>query len=395
MSLLEEARALKSYTIEQRRDFHRHPELGFEETRTAGIVADTLKELGLEVSVGVGRTGVVGLLKGTQDSPVLLMRFDMDALPIQEDTDVDYASENPGKMHACGHDCHVAVGLSVAKLLAEKKEAIPGTIKFVFQPAEEGQGGAREMVADGVLEDPRPDYSLAMHVWNEKPVGWYALTSGPSMAGAEVFTVRVIGKGGHGAAPHKSVDPLVAVAQMVTALQTITSRNVSPLESAVVSVCEISGGTAFNIIPHEATFQGTIRTFKPEVFKTVRQRFEAIIENTAAAMGCQVTIEMETITPPVINDPGLTALMTNVVLLVEPDARIDGAYQTMGSEDFSYMMQDIPGCFVMVGSANPETGLDYGHHHPKFNIDEACLPYAVAILAQGALEVLARHPISA
>jgi amidohydrolase len=395
MTILEEARRIESYTVEQRRDFHRHPELGFEETRTAGIVAETLTDLGMDVMTGVGRTGVVGMLKGTQESPVLLMRFDMDALPIQEDTGVDYASENPGKMHACGHDCHVAVGLSVAKLLAEKKDTLPGTIKFVFQPAEEGQGGAREMVADGVLEDPRPDYSLAMHVWNEKPVGWYALTSGPSMAGAEVFSVRVTGKGGHGAAPHKSVDPLVAVAQMVTALQTIASRNISPLESAVVSVCEISGGTAFNIIPHEATFRGTIRTFKPEVFETVRQRFIEIVENTAAAMGCQAEVTLETITPPVINDPNLAALMTDVVLLVQPDARIDGNHQTMGSEDFSYMMQDIPGCFVMVGSANPDLGLDYGHHHPRFNIDEACLPYAVAVMARGALEILERHPVSA
>jgi amidohydrolase len=395
MDFLTEANRMEEQTIAWRRDFHQHPELGFEETRTAGIVAEALQEYGLEVTTGVAETGVVGLLRGTRQSPVLLLRFDMDALPIQEDTGVEYASQNKGKMHACGHDTHVAVGLTVARLLSAQRDNLPGTIKFVFQPAEEGQGGARRMVEEGVLEDPRPDYSMAMHVWNEKPVGWYALTSGPSMAGAEVFSIRLTGKGGHGAAPHKSVDPIVAASQIVTALQTIASRNVSPLESAVVSVCTIQGGTAFNIIPQEVTLQGTIRTFKPEVFSTVKSRFFDLIEQTAGAMGCEADIDLQTITPPVINDPALTALMTDVVMLVHPDARIDGSHQTMGSEDFSYMMQEIPGCFVMVGSANPEKGLDHGHHHPKFNIDESCLSAAAAILAQGAMEILNKHPISA
>jgi amidohydrolase len=391
MSMLDEAFALKDYTIERRRDFHRHPELGFEETRTAGIVADTLKELGLDVTSGVAETGVVGLLKGAADSPVLLLRFDMDALPIQEQTGAEYASENPGKMHACGHDSHVAVGLSVAKLLAKRREQLQGTIKFVFQPAEEGGGGAEKMVREGILEDPKPDYSMAMHVWNDKSVGWYALNPGPMMAGAEIFSVRITGKGGHGASPHQSVDPIVAVAQMITALQTITSRNVNPLESAVVSVCKVEAGSAFNIIPQEANLSGTIRTFKPEVYETVETRFREIIAGVAGSMGCEAEISLERITFPVQNDPALVALMTEVVKEIDPDGIIDSTHQTMGSEDFSFMMQDIPGCFVMVGSANHEKGLDYGHHHPKFDIDEACLPYAVALMAQGAMEILARN----
>jgi len=391
MSMLDEAFALKDYTIERRRDFHRHPELGFEETRTAGIVADTLKELGLDVTSGVAETGVVGLLKGAADSPVLLLRFDMDALPIQEQTGAEYASENPGKMHACGHDSHVAVGLSVAKLLAKRREQLQGTIKFVFQPAEEGGGGAEKMVREGILEDPKPDYSMAMHVWNDKHVGWYALNPGPMMAGAEIFSVRITGKGGHGASPHQSVDPIVAVAQMITALQTITSRNVNPLESAVVSVCKVEAGSAFNIIPQEANLSGTIRTFKPEVYETVETRFREIIAGVAGSMGCEAEISLERITFPVQNDPAIVALMTEVVKEIDPDGIIDSTHQTMGSEDFSFMMQDIPGCFVMVGSANHEKGLDYGHHHPKFDIDEACLPYAVALMAQGAMEILARN----
>ncbi len=388
MTMLDEALKIKDKTIEWRRDFHRHPELGFEETRTADIVAKHLNALGMDVTTQFAETGVIGILKGRDDSPVLLLRFDMDALPIQEETGVDYASENPGKMHACGHDSHVAVGLSVAQLLTERREELKGTVKFVFQPAEEGGGGARKMVEAGLLKDPQPDFALAMHVWNDKPVGWYALNPGPMMAGAEIFSVKITGKGGHGAAPHKSVDPIVALTHIVTALQTITSRNLNPLDSAVVSVCKVDAGTAFNIIPQTANFSGTIRTFKSEVFETVKKRFYEIINHTAESMGCKADIHMERVTYPVSNDPDLTVLMADVVREIDPDAMIDVNHRTMGSEDFSFMIKDNPGCFVMVGSANEEKGLNFGHHHPKFNIDETCLPYAVAMMAQGALKVL-------
>lgn len=387
-TITEEAFSINDETINTRRDFHRHPELGLEEFRTSGIVAERLSSLGLAVSTGVGKTGVVGLLKGKSDTPVLLLRFDMDALPILEDTGVDYASETSGKMHACGHDCHTSIGLSAAKLLASRRDELHGTIKFVFQPGEEGAGGAELMVADGVLKDPKPDYSMAMHVWNDKPVGWYGLASGPIMAGAHIFTVKLTGKGGHGASPHQTVDPIVAAAQIITALQTITSRNINPLESAVVSVGNLSSGTAFNIIPQEAVIKGTIRTFKPEILDIVLNRFLGIVQNLAEGMSCDAQIQIERVTFPVSNDPDLCQLMTSVVRKVDPKADIDHKHQTMGSEDFSFMMQDIPGCFIMVGSANHEKGLDYAHHHPKFNIDEACLPYAVAMIAQGAVDLL-------
>ncbi len=273
MSFIEKAFEIKEKTIEVRRRIHRYPELGFEEYRTSALVIEKLKSLGLDVETGIAGTGVVGLLKGKSESPVLLLRFDMDALPIQEETGAPYASEILGKMHACGHDCHVAVGLSVAELLSAQREFLPGKIKFVFQPAEEGGGGAEKMVAAGVLENPKPDFSMGMHVWNDKPVGWYGVTDGPVMAGAQIFEVKLTGKGGHGASRHLSVDPIVAAAQIITALQTIPSRNVPPLESAVVSVCKIEAGTAFNIIPKEAVFCGTIRSFKPEVYEIVERRF--------------------------------------------------------------------------------------------------------------------------
>ncbi len=388
MNYLEEAFNLKDEMIARRRDFHRHPELGLEEVRTAGIVAEELTKLGLEVQTGVGVTGVVGLLRGAKESPVLLIRFDMDALPIQEETEAAYASVYPGKMHACGHDCHTAIGLSVAKILASQKESIPGTIKFVFQPAEEGDGGAEKMIEDGVLTNPVPDYALGMHVWNEMPVGWYALTPGPSMSGAQIFTIKITGKGGHGASPHTTRDPILAAAHIITALQSIVSRNIAPLDTAVVSVCKMQSGTAFNIIPSQAEINGTIRTFKQEVTDTLLERFYNIVNNTAEAMGCEAEIDLLQVTVPVVNDPEIVALVTEVAKEIDADAKINSTYQTMGSEDFSFMLEAAPGCYMMVGSANPEKGLNFGHHHPKFDVDEDCFPYAAAILAKSAVRIL-------
>ncbi|MDY6845829.1 MAG: M20 family metallopeptidase [Chloroflexota bacterium] len=394
MTFLDEALKIKEEIIALRRDFHRHPELGFEEKRTAKIVGDTLESLGLSVTRGIAETGVIGVLQGAKESPVLLLRFDMDALPIVEETGVAYASQNPGLMHACGHDSHVAIGLSVAKLLAANQDLLQGTIKFVFQPAEEGGGGAERMVEAGVLENPKVDYSMGVHVWNDKPVGWYGLTRGPAMAGAEIFSVKLQGKGAHAASPHQGIDPVVAVAHIISALQTIVSRNVPPLDSAVVSVCQVETGTAFNIIPQEANFSGTIRAFRPDVFEKVKKRFTTIVNDIASAFDCQAEINIKQITYPVINDPDLVDLMGGVVKDVDSKGKVDFSHRTMGSEDFSFMMHDIPGCFIMVGSANLEKGLNYGHHHPKFNIDEACLPYAVAIIAKGAVEILDKHPKS-
>jgi amidohydrolase len=244
------------------------------------------------------------------------------------------------------------------------------------------------MVKEGVLTNPKPDYALGMHVWNDQPVGWYCLTRGPSMAGAHTFEVKIMGKGGHGAVPQSTIDPVVAAAHIITALQTIVSRNVSPLDSAVVTVTAIHTGTAFNVIPQDAVLKGTIRTFKDSVFEIVEKRFHEIVENTAKAMDCQVEIEILKVTYPVDNDPAFADLMAEVVREVQPEAEIDQTYKTMGSEDFSFLAQGIPSCYIFVGSSNPEKGLDFGHHHPRFNVDEACLPYAVAMMAKGAVTAL-------
>ncbi len=388
MDWLEQAEALFDYTRDRRRDFHRHPELGFQEVRTAGIVANDLRDLGLEVTTGVAETGVVALIEGARPGPTVLLRFDMDALPITEETGAPYASQTAGVMHACGHDGHTAIGLTVARMLHARRDEMAGRVKLVFQPAEEGLGGAERMVAEGVLEAPRVDYSLALHLWNEKPFGWVGVTSGPAMAAAEMFKVRLTGRGGHGAAPHLAVDPVVAAAQVVSALQTVVSRNVPPLQTAVVSVTRVAAGTTFNVIPPHADLEGTIRTFEPEVRETVLRRFREVVEGVSAALGCQAEVDVQRLTPAVINDDALARRVQGVVRQVLPDADLDTAERTMGSEDMAFMMESVPGCYFFVGSANREAGLDAPHHHPRFDFDERALARGAALMAAAAWEVL-------
>jgi amidohydrolase len=388
VDFLSESQQLFEYSRALRRDFHRHPELGFQEVRTAGIVAKELNQLGLEVSTGVGKTGVVALLEGDQPGPVVLIRVDMDALPIQEETGAEYASAVPGVMHACGHDGHTAIGLTVARILGKQRSSLKGSVKLVFQPAEEGLGGAEAMLADDVLTNPSPDAALSVHLWNEKPVGWIGATPGPVMAAADIFRIHLQGKGGHAAQPHFTADPLAAAAQIISALQTVVSRNVAPLEAAVLSVTTLHAGDAFNVIPDTADLQGTIRTFKAEVRQRVVERFEQVVLGIAQAMGCQAEIELQSITPAVVNDPQLTALVQEVCGNVLPNSRVDATSMTMGSEDMAFMMQDIPGCYILVGSANADKGLDAAHHHPRFDVDEESLTHAAALLSAAAARLL-------
>lgn len=390
MDLLNEAQELFEFTCAVRRDLHRHPELGFEEFRTAGIVAAELNRLGLETTTGVGKTGVVGMLEGARPGPTILMRFDMDALPVTEETGAEYSSQIPGKMHACGHDGHVAVGLTVARLLSAHRQELAGNVKMVFQPAEEGLGGAEAMLAGGVLANPRPDLTLALHLWNEKPLGWVGVVPGPMMAGAEIFHVHLSGKGGHGALPDMAIDPMAAAAQVITALQTIVSRNVSPLKAAVVSVTRVWGGETFNVIPPSVELQGTIRTFEEPVRARVLERFRQIVEGIASAMGCQAEIDLKFLTPAVVNEPALASRLKDLFPRVDPQIVVETNYQTMGSEDMAYLMREVPGCYFLVGSANPERNLNYSHHHPRFDFDEAVLPRAAAFMAAAAVDLL--HP---
>lgn len=391
---LQQAKELFPYTQSLRRDFHMHPELGFREIRTGGIVAKELESLGIEVTKGVGKTGVVGLVEGARPGPTLLLRFDMDALPITEETGAEYSSQNDGVMHACGHDGHTAIGLTVAKILNSHRDELAGTIKFCFQPSEEGTngeetGGAEMMMRDGLLESPKVDMALALHLWNEQPLGWLGVSGGPTMAGADLFSIKVTGKGGHGAVPHATIDPIAASAQIVTALQTIVSRNVSPLDTAVVSVTMLHSGTAFNVIPGEATLGGTIRTFDSGVRQKVLGRFEQIVRGTAEALGCQVEVMVKRITPALVNDSSISEKVQETSRRIFPDSELHTAgYLTMGAEDAAFLLEKVNGCFFFVGSANKERHLDYGHHHPKFDFDEEALIRGSALMAAAAMDIL-------
>lgn len=393
-NFLQQAKDLFPYTQALRRDLHRHPELGFQEIRTSGIVAKELEALGIEVTKGVGKTGVVGYLEGSRPGPTILLRFDMDALPITEETGAEYASTTPGVMHACGHDGHTAIGLTVAKILNQHKHQLAGSIKFCFQPSEEGTngeeaGGALMMMRDGVLDSPKVEKTLALHLWNDKPLGWIHVAKGPVMAGAELFTVKLTGKGGHGAAPETTTDPVICAAHITTALQTIVSRNVPPLKPAVVSVTSLHSGTAFNIIPKTAELSGTIRTFNPEVRQLVLERFEQLVRGIASSMGCAAEITMQQVTAPVINNEEVAASVLRTAHTLFPQTPIaETPYLTMGAEDMGYMQEKAAGCYFFIGSANAEKNLNYNHHHPKFDFDEQALINGAALMAAAAADLL-------
>jgi amidohydrolase len=371
-----EAEELFDQLVHWRRDFHQHPELGFEETRTARVIAAYLQELGMEVQTGVGQTGVVGTLAGGTPGPTLLLRFDMDALPIHEANDLPFASRYPGRMHACGHDGHMAIGLGVATLLARRQPALAGRLKFAFQPAEEGLGGAIAMIADGVLDNPRPDLALALHLWNHIPYGQVRVTPGPAMAASSVFTLTVQGKGGHGAAPHKANDPVLAAAHIVAALQSIVSRNIDPLNSVVVTIGEFSAGTTFNVIPETATLKGTVRSYDSDTHRLIYRRILEMAKNMSTAFGCEASMETVAIVPAVVNDAATSEVVRQAAAgVVGPANVIDG--RDMASEDMGHFLEEIPGCYFFVGSAGETLELSFPHHHPRFNFDERALVVGV------------------
>lgn len=386
------ATELFPYSREIRRDIHQHPELGYQEVRTAAIVARELAELGLQVTTGLGETGVSALLEGAKPGPVVLLRFDMDALPIQEETGAAYASLNPGVMHACGHDGHVAIGLTVARLLKARQGELRGMVKFVFQPAEEGLGGAARMIGDGVLRSPAPDYVLAAHLWNEMPIGWVGVTAGPVMAGADLFTIRISGKGGHGGMPETTRDPIVTAAVLINALQGIVSRNVAPMQTAVLSVTRIHGGETYNVIPSKVELAGTVRTYDVATRDRIINRMQQQVELICQAMECNGEIDVQPLTPAVVNDPWVCEQIQALVPQVLPSAQLETEFRTTGSEDMAVLMRDRRSCFIFVGSANPVKGLTYGHHHPRFDFDEAALTHAAALMAAAAFNFLQENP---
>jgi amidohydrolase len=370
--------------VRDRRDLHQHPELGFKETRTGSLVAERLRGLGYEVKTGVGRTGIVGL-KGTGKRCVLL-RADMDALPIEEANDVPYRSRHPGAMHACGHDGHVAIGLEVARRLAAV--TLPGAVKFAFQPAEELSGGATAMIGDGILAAPAVNAAFGIHVWNELPVGSIGIMAGAMMASVDEFDITITGTGGHAAMPHRAIDPVLVAAHVITALQSLVSRRRDPFEEGVVSVTQVSAGHAFNVIPPQATLRGTVRTFGGKFYDDAPRLLEDTARGIARALGADATIEFRRLTGPLVNDPAMADLMKSVGEEIVGKSRVQGDIRTMGGEDMSYFLKQVPGCFAFVGSARTD-GKSFPHHSPRFDIEEEALPIAAELLTQTTARYLA------
>ncbi len=370
--------------VRDRRDLHQHPELGFKETRTGTLVEERLRGLGYDVKTGVGRTGIVGL-KGTGVRCVLL-RADMDALPIEEANEVPYRSRHPGAMHACGHDGHVAIGLEVARRLAAV--TLPGAVKFAFQPAEELSGGATAMIDDGILGAPAVNAAFGIHVWNDLPVGTIGITAGAMMASVDEFDITITGTGGHAAMPHRAIDPVLVAAHVITALQSLVSRRRDPFEEAVVSVTQVSAGHAFNVIPPAARLRGTVRTFGGKFYEEAPRLVEDTVRGIARALGADAATEFRRLTGPLVNDPAMADLMTSVGEKIVGKNHVKGDVRTMGGEDMSYFLRQVPGCFAFVGSARAD-GTSFPHHSPRFDIEEDALPIAAELLTQTTARYLA------
>lgn len=363
--------------VADRRDFHQHPELGFQETRTGTIVAQRLEALGYAVRRPVGRTGVVGLKAGGERC--VLVRADMDALPIEEANDVPYRSRHAGRMHACGHDGHVAIALEVARRLA--RVDLPGAVKFAFQPAEETSDGAEAMIRDGALDGPPVEAAFGLHLWNGLPAGTIGLTPGPMMASVDEFTIIVTGRGGHAGMPHLTADPVLAAAHTITALQSLVSRRRDPLEEAVVSVTQVNAGHAFNVIPGRAELRGTVRTFGGRFFDEAPRLVEDTARHVAAAFGATADVTFRRLSGPLVNDEHMTGLMRAVAEEIVGAGHVRVGVRTMGGEDMSFFLRRVPGCFAFVGSARPD-GTSSPHHAPTFDIDESALVTGVELLAR-------------
>ncbi|HYH82709.1 MAG TPA: amidohydrolase [Longimicrobium sp.] len=375
--------------IRTRRDLHRHPELAFQEHRTAGIVADRLRAAGYEVRTGIAETGVVGTLRGgAGEGPTLLLRADMDALPILEETQHDFGSTVAGKMHACGHDAHTAIGLAVAERLAAGRDRWGGTVKYVFQPAEEGGQGALRMIEQGVLEGV--DLALGLHVWMGLPSGIVGVTPGPFMASAGEFELTVRGKGGHAAMPEQTVDALLVASHVVVALQSIVSRGVSPLESAVVTVGAFHAGTAQNVIAETARLLGTVRAFDVAACEDLPRRIQRIAAGICEAMGATSEFRYTQDTVPTINDPRMADLVRAAAseIVGAERVRFGPEVRTMAAEDFGEFLVRVPGCYFFVGAMDEPKGAVHPHHSPRFDICEECMPVAVEVLERAALRAL-------
>ena len=370
MNIRKEIITIKDSIIKWRRDFHEYPELAFKEHRTGDVILKELRSMGMEPKEKVGKTGVTADLQ-FGDGPMIGLRADMDALPIKETSGLDFSSKNEGVMHACGHDGHMAMLLGAAKVLSDNERSYNGSIRFIFQPAEEGEGGARYMIDDGCLDGVDEIYGI--HVWNYQPVGEVGVKDGPVLAAADMFDIKIKGIGGHGAAPQGTVDAVVVASHLVQAFQTIVSRNTNPLESTVVSIGKINGGHNFNIIADEVSLSGTARAYTEKNRNLIKQRMKEIIDGISKTYDAEILLDYKDGYPPTINHPEPTKKVLQAATQVVGD-NAAAPYLSMGGEDFAYYLQKKPGCFFFVGSAPNEKEL-FGtpHHCSHFNMDEKAL----------------------
>ena len=376
---------LKDRLVETRRDFHRHPELAFQEHRTAGIAADRLEELGWQVTRGVGGTGVLGLLKGAGPGSTVMIRVDIDALPIQEPGDRPYSSQVDGVMHACGHDGHTAVGMAVAELLAKYRGSIKGNVKLAFQPAEEIIGGAIKMIEEGVMRDPTVDKVLSIHLWSGLPAGRIVSQAGPIFSSADEIKLIVKGRGGHGGMPHLSVDPILIASHVVSTLQTVLSREIAPTQTAVLGFGTIHGGTAFNVVSDQVELTGTVRTLDDSVRELVMRRAEEIATGVARSLRGDVEFQHVRGAPAVINDAEVAAHVARVARSVVGEENVVTIPPPQVGDDAAFFLREAPGCYFLVGCGNEELGITASHHSAQFDIDEECLPIATRVLTEATL----------
>lgn len=370
-----------------RHDIHAHPELGFNENRTADLVASRLESFGIEVHRGVGKTGVVGVLKNGSSNRTIGLRADMDALPIHEANEFDHRSTNPGVMHACGHDGHTTMLLGAAKYLASTRR-FDGTVHFIFQPAEEGLGGARAMIEDDLFQRFPCETIFGMHNRPKLGVGKFAVRSGPAMAAGAFFDIQVEGVGAHGARPESGVDPLIAAAHIATALQTIVSRNISPLDNAVVSVTQFHSGDAYNVIPQMATLAGTVRAFTDEALEIIEQKIRLIAQNTASALGAIASVQFKVTFAPTINDADQAAFAATICdELVGPENVNREPDLIVASEDFSFMLREVPGCYLFIGNGDAPGGCEV--HNPGYDFNDKALPLGASFFARAVEKKLA------
>ena len=386
--IISEAKEIQSWIVEKRRTIHQHPELMYEEFETSKLVQKTLSDLDITFEKDIAITGVVGIV-GNGKGPCIALRADMDALPIHEETDIDFKSKIDGKMHACGHDCHTAMLLGAARLLKENEEEINGTIKLIFQPAEEGGAGGKMMRDQGVLQNPKVEQIYALHVAGTMPMGTLASREGTLLAGTSTVKIIVKGNGGHAAAPHHTIDPVVTGSKIIVELQTIISRELSPLESGVISITMTKAGNACNVIPSTMELEGTIRSLTLEGILKLQTRVKEVAESIAIANRCKAEVTFPgNDYPPTINDAECWNLGKSAAIEILGDAQVAEMGPIMGGEDFAYYTQEIPGCFSFLGVGNTEIDAVYDVHHPMFKVDEEALPLGVAIHVNSALKAL-------